>query len=111
MFRFICEWCSFYIATHPEVEAKIVEELTAGGLLATPQQLRPRPLAYDDLAGLTYLGVAHQGVRTSPTPNVRLRILLRLACSLDGTSSIVALLACTYQLLMDVCPAHVHLPP
>jgi len=58
MFRFICELCSFYIATHPEVEAKIVEELAAAGLLATPQQPRPRPLAYDDLAGLTYLGAA-----------------------------------------------------
>ncbi len=56
--RLSCNSIRFYIATHPEVEAEIVAELATAGLLATPQQPRPRPPGYDDLAGLPYLGAA-----------------------------------------------------
>jgi hypothetical protein len=38
------------------VEAKICEELDAMGLLATPARPSPRPLRYEDLAELAYLG-------------------------------------------------------
>jgi hypothetical protein len=50
--------CRFYIAMHPEVEAKITAELASRNLLATPDNKTPRPLEHDDLSELTYLGAA-----------------------------------------------------
>ena len=46
----------FFIATHPEVEATICTELKAHGLLASATTPMPRAVAFDDLAGLSYLG-------------------------------------------------------
>jgi hypothetical protein len=59
----ICHYCalipySYYIATHPEVEAKITAELASRDLLASPENPLPRPLEHDDLSELTYLGAA-----------------------------------------------------
>lgn len=51
-------WRRFHIATHPEVETKMTAELASKGLLVTPDNQHPRKLAYEDLAGLTYLGAA-----------------------------------------------------
>lgn len=45
----------YLISQHPEVEAKLVAELDQAGLLVTPQRPHPRPMAYSDLAALTYL--------------------------------------------------------
>lgn len=42
-----------YVATHPEAEVRLVAELSALGLLASPQQPAPRPLQHDDLAKLS----------------------------------------------------------
>ena len=50
--------CRFYIATHPEVEAKICAELASYKLLATRKHPMPRALEHDDLSELTYLGAA-----------------------------------------------------
>lgn len=47
--------CRFAISQHPEVEAKIVEELQSHGLLATAENPDPRQLTYPDLGKLTYL--------------------------------------------------------
>lgn len=50
--------CRFHIATNPAVEAKVIAELAAEGLLAMPEAPQPRPLQHDDLSKLTYLGAA-----------------------------------------------------
>ena len=50
-------WTLFLVSQHPEVEAKIVEELEQAGLLATPQQPEPRALQYGDLSRLSYLNM------------------------------------------------------
>ena len=51
-----CEWCCrFLISQHPEVERKILAELEGLELLKTPQNPRPREMAYADLSKLTYL--------------------------------------------------------
>ena len=47
--------CRFAISQHPEVEAKIVEELQSHGLLASAEDPNPRQLNYPDLGKLTYL--------------------------------------------------------
>ncbi|BDA47645.1 Cytochrome P450 3A28 [Coccomyxa sp. Obi] len=47
-------WAVFMITQHPEVEAKVLAELDALGLLVTPERPNPRPLEYDDLTKLTY---------------------------------------------------------
>ncbi len=43
------------MSQHPEVEAKIVEELQSLDLLATAEQPTPRPIQWDDIPRLTYL--------------------------------------------------------
>lgn len=48
----------YYIATHPEVEAKITAELASRNLLASPDHPVPRALEHDDLSELQYLGAA-----------------------------------------------------
>ena len=50
--------CRYLVSQHPEVERKIAEELQGLGLLGTPEQPRPRPLQWDDLPKLHYLGCA-----------------------------------------------------
>ena len=46
----------YYVSQHPEVEQKIAAELDSLGLLATADQPQPRPVAFDDIGKLTYLG-------------------------------------------------------
>jgi cytochrome P450 len=48
-------WSLFTLSQHPEVEAKIVAELDAAGLLATPERPEPRRLEWADLGKLVYL--------------------------------------------------------
>ena len=43
------------IATHPHVERRVVAELDALGLLATPARPYPRELAYEDIGKLSFL--------------------------------------------------------
>ncbi|KAK9856118.1 hypothetical protein WJX84_001364 [Apatococcus fuscideae] len=50
-------WTIFLLSQHPEVEAKVVEELHQQGLLATPEQPAPRALCYEDLSKLPYLSM------------------------------------------------------
>lgn len=49
--------CRFCVSQHPEIEAKVVEELHCLELLATPDKPQPRPLQYEDLSKLTYLNL------------------------------------------------------
>ena len=48
----------YMVSQHPEVEARIVEELRSLNLLASPQQRRVRELQHSDLSRLTYLSCA-----------------------------------------------------
>ena len=50
-----CQRCRFLLSQHPEVEARVVQELQRLGLCASAQRLEPRQLAYADLAELAYL--------------------------------------------------------
>ena len=45
----------YTIQQHPEVEAKLLAELDAAGLLVTADRPHPRPMEYADLGRLTYL--------------------------------------------------------
>ena len=47
--------CRFLLSQHPEVEAKVVQELQSLGLAASPKNPHPRELTYADLAELVYL--------------------------------------------------------
>lgn len=60
-------WTTYLISQHPEVEAKLVAELDAAGLLATPANPKPRAVEYSDLAKLPYLGwVCKEAMRVRP---------------------------------------------
>ena len=60
-------WTTYLISQHPAVEAKLVAELAAAGLLATPENPRPRAVEYSDLAKLPYLGwVCKEAMRVRP---------------------------------------------
>ena len=48
-------WVVFSVSQHPEVEAKITEELRQHDLLATVEQPNPRAIQWDDIPKLTYL--------------------------------------------------------
>ena len=48
-------WILYLLSQHPEVEARLVQELDGMGLLATPDRPNPRPVAPADLGRLTYL--------------------------------------------------------
>ena len=47
--------CIYAICQHPQVEARVVAELGAAGLLATSARPQPRCMEHADLARLTYL--------------------------------------------------------
>ena len=47
----------YSVSQHPQVEAKMVEELRSLNLLATPEQPTPRPIQWDDIPKLTYINV------------------------------------------------------
>ncbi len=51
-------WLLYLVSQHPEVEAKICQELDQHGLLVTAARPNPRQVTYDDLAKLTYLDMA-----------------------------------------------------
>lgn len=46
-------WALFLVATHPQVEQALTDELAAAGLLATAEAPKPRALAWDDLTQVT----------------------------------------------------------
>ena len=48
-------WVVYTVSQHPEVEARIVEELKNLDLLATAEQPTPRPIQWDDIPRLIYL--------------------------------------------------------
>ena len=48
-------WSLYLLSQHPEVEAKLVAELDAAGLLATPARPEPRRLEWADLNKRVYL--------------------------------------------------------
>lgn len=45
----------FLLSQHPEVQAKVLQELQSLGLAASPKQPQPRQLSYSDLGELAYL--------------------------------------------------------
>ncbi len=47
--------CRALLAAHPEQEKVLAAELDAAGLLATPANPSPRPMAFSDLPRLAYL--------------------------------------------------------
>ena len=51
-------WLLYLVSQHPEVEAKICQEMDQHGLLVTAARPNPRQVTYDDLAKLTYLDMA-----------------------------------------------------
>ena len=72
----------YCISQHPEVEARIADELSSCGLLAKPGQLAPRAVAHDDLAKLAYLNrVIKAGARASVSGT-----MLARACVLCNTT-------------------------
>ncbi len=56
---FLCRttlaWVLFFIASNPEIEEKVVDELRDLGLLACPSNPNPRQLEFSDIAQLPYL--------------------------------------------------------
>ncbi len=46
------------ISQHPQVEARVLEELDALGLLVTPARPKPRQMEWNDLVKLPYLSCA-----------------------------------------------------
>ncbi|EIE21561.1 cytochrome P450 [Coccomyxa subellipsoidea C-169] len=48
-------WTLYALSQHPEVEARVVQQLDALGLLVTPDRHHPRKPEYADIARLTYL--------------------------------------------------------
>eukprot|EP00208_Stichococcus_sp_RCC1054_P002339 CAMPEP_0206139828 /NCGR_PEP_ID=MMETSP1473-20131121/7467_1 /ASSEMBLY_ACC=CAM_ASM_001109 /TAXON_ID=1461547 /ORGANISM="Stichococcus sp, Strain RCC1054" /LENGTH=576 /DNA_ID=CAMNT_0053533745 /DNA_START=97 /DNA_END=1827 /DNA_ORIENTATION=+ len=61
-------WTLSYVSQYPEVERKVVEELGALGLVASPESPTPRTLRFDDLAQLPYLtAVIKESMRRNPT--------------------------------------------
>eukprot|EP00884_Botryococcus_braunii_P005408 jgi/Botrbrau1/14869/Bobra.0298s0003.1 len=60
-------WTLFLVSQHPEVEAKIVEELRQHGLLACQQHTNGRDPTFDDLSQLHYLNaVIKESMRLKP---------------------------------------------
>lgn len=51
-------WYNWYIHCDLQVEAAIVEELAALGLVATPERPHPRPPTFDDFGSMKMLGAA-----------------------------------------------------
>lgn len=51
-------WLLYLVSQHPQVEAKICQELDEQGLLVTPQRPHPRKVTYEDLSKLVYLDMA-----------------------------------------------------
>ena len=46
------------MSQHPQVEAKICQELDQHGLLVTADRPNPRKVTYEDLSKLSYLDMA-----------------------------------------------------
>ncbi|CAL5219591.1 g1454 [Coccomyxa viridis] len=64
-------WVVYAVSQHPQVEAKIVEELRSLDLLATPKQPSPRPIQWEDIPRLTYLNaVIKETMRLYPAGGV-----------------------------------------
>lgn len=60
-------WTTYLISQHPDVEAKLVAELAAAGLVATPDNPTPRDVTYADLNALPYLSwVCKEAMRVKP---------------------------------------------
>ena len=78
--------CSFLISQHPEVEARIAEELRSEGLLATPQQPQPRALEHADLSKLAFLSCAVK-VRRSASRRVASDVALLCPCAMGQVKS------------------------
>lgn len=45
----------YLVSKHPEVEAKLCEELRGLSLLATPESPTPRQVAFEDIGRMPYL--------------------------------------------------------
>jgi fatty acid synthase len=64
-------WTLFNIATCPEVQEKIAEELDSLGLLATPERPTPREVTLDDLKAMPYLSAAaKEAMRMLPVVSI-----------------------------------------
>ena len=58
----------YVVSQHPEVEARILEELDSMELSITPARPNPRPLTFADLGRLTYLQAVVKACNCKNTP-------------------------------------------
>eukprot|EP00884_Botryococcus_braunii_P001148 jgi/Botrbrau1/11033/Bobra.92_2s0006.1 len=61
-------WALYLISQHPEVEAKIMQELDSVGLLVTEERPMPRDLEYADIGKLPYLAAVMKEALRMYTP-------------------------------------------
>ena len=73
-------WVVYSVSQHPEVEAKIVEELKSLDLLATAEQPSPRPIQWDDIPRLIYLNAVIK-VCAGTQPLTRWQQVSRVFCN------------------------------
>ena len=59
-------WVVYMVSQHPEVDAKIVEELKSLDLLASAEQPAPRPIQWDDIPRLIYLNAVVKVLSVPP---------------------------------------------
>ncbi len=78
------------ISQHPEVEARIVEELQSLDLLATPQRPRVRQLQHADLSRLTYLSCA---IKVRASERLAQGLCLGVEAKVSGNMSWLAYLS------------------
>ncbi|KAI8464093.1 MAG: cytochrome P450 [Monoraphidium minutum] len=72
-------WTLFNIATHPEVQAKIADELDGLGLLHKPGCPPPRELELDDIKRMPYMAAAaKEGMRMYPVVSIMGRMATKV---------------------------------
>ena len=74
-------WVVYSVSQHPEVEAKLVEQLKSLDLLATAEQPAPRPIQWDDIPRLTYLNAVIKVCAAATQPMTTWQHVSRVICN------------------------------